>query len=192
MGWLRLVGSSKLQVSFAEYRLFYRALLQKRPVISPVCMHACIHTCMESINIYLRLRLHICRDFVGECVHSNSFACLHACLFVYLYVCCMYVCIKNGYVCQFTRVYRVNSYACMLACLYTYIYMYIYMYMYVRVCVYMYIYICIYLYIYLFIFIYMCVCVCVGSPVSAYHLSCLHRWPRVISPHSTASSSPPA
>ena len=33
MGWLRLVGSIKLQVSFAAYCLFYRALLQKRPVI---------------------------------------------------------------------------------------------------------------------------------------------------------------
>jgi len=33
MGWLRLVGSLKLQVSSAEYRLFYRALLQKRPII---------------------------------------------------------------------------------------------------------------------------------------------------------------
>ena len=33
MGWLRLVGSLKLQVSFAEYSLFYRALLQKRPTI---------------------------------------------------------------------------------------------------------------------------------------------------------------
>jgi len=31
--WLRLVGSFKLQVSFAEYRLFCRALLQKRPII---------------------------------------------------------------------------------------------------------------------------------------------------------------
>jgi len=31
MGWLRLVGSIKLQVSFAEYSFFYRALLQKRP-----------------------------------------------------------------------------------------------------------------------------------------------------------------
>ena len=28
MGWLRLVGSIKLCVSFAEYRIFYRALLQ--------------------------------------------------------------------------------------------------------------------------------------------------------------------
>jgi len=33
MGWLRCVGSLKLQVSFAEYRLFYRALLQLRPLI---------------------------------------------------------------------------------------------------------------------------------------------------------------
>jgi len=33
MGWLRSVGSLKLHVSFAEYRLFYRALLQKRPTI---------------------------------------------------------------------------------------------------------------------------------------------------------------
>ena len=33
MEWLRLVGSLKLQVSFAEYRLFYSALLQKRPII---------------------------------------------------------------------------------------------------------------------------------------------------------------
>ena len=33
MGWLRLVGSLKIYVSFAEYCLFYRALLQKRPII---------------------------------------------------------------------------------------------------------------------------------------------------------------
>jgi len=33
LGWLLLVGSIKLQVSFAEYSLFYRALLQKRLII---------------------------------------------------------------------------------------------------------------------------------------------------------------
>ena len=33
MCWLRLVGSCKLLVSFAEYRLFHTALVQKRPVI---------------------------------------------------------------------------------------------------------------------------------------------------------------
>ena len=32
MGWLRLVGSIKLQVSFAGYSLFHRSLLQKRPI----------------------------------------------------------------------------------------------------------------------------------------------------------------
>jgi len=32
-GWLRSVGWIKFQVSLAEYRLFYRALLQKRPII---------------------------------------------------------------------------------------------------------------------------------------------------------------
>ena len=33
MGWLRSVGLIKLQVSLAEYGLFHRALLQKRPII---------------------------------------------------------------------------------------------------------------------------------------------------------------
>jgi len=33
MGWLRFVGSFKLSVSFAKYRLFYRALLQKRLIL---------------------------------------------------------------------------------------------------------------------------------------------------------------
>jgi len=33
VGWLRLVGSLKLYASFAEYHIFYRALLQKRPII---------------------------------------------------------------------------------------------------------------------------------------------------------------
>ena len=36
MGWLQSVGSIKLEVSFAEYRLFYRALLRKRPIISSI------------------------------------------------------------------------------------------------------------------------------------------------------------
>ena len=38
MGWLRAVGSMKLQVSFAEYRLLYRALLQKRPIIQSILL----------------------------------------------------------------------------------------------------------------------------------------------------------
>ena len=33
MVWLQVVGSLKLYVSSAEYRLLYRARLQKRPMI---------------------------------------------------------------------------------------------------------------------------------------------------------------
>jgi len=33
IGWLLLVGPLKLDVSFAEYSLLYRAFLQKRPVV---------------------------------------------------------------------------------------------------------------------------------------------------------------
>ena len=33
MGWLQAVGSLESQVYFAEYSLFYKALLQKRPII---------------------------------------------------------------------------------------------------------------------------------------------------------------
>ena len=36
-GWLRSVGSIK-KVSFAEYRLFYRTLLQKRPIILSILL----------------------------------------------------------------------------------------------------------------------------------------------------------
>ena len=38
MGRLRLVGSITLQISFAEYRLFSRALLQKRPIILSILL----------------------------------------------------------------------------------------------------------------------------------------------------------
>ena len=38
IGWLRSVGSIKSFVSFAEYRLFYRSLLQKRLIILSILL----------------------------------------------------------------------------------------------------------------------------------------------------------
>jgi len=38
MGWLRSVGSIKLQVCFAQYCLFYRSILQKRPIILSILL----------------------------------------------------------------------------------------------------------------------------------------------------------
>ena len=61
MRWLRLVGSLKVYVSFAEYRLFHRAVLQEKPIIlrslptncsHPISVHALIEHMMgiESNN----------------------------------------------------------------------------------------------------------------------------------------------
>jgi len=56
MGWLRLVGSLNLEVFFAEYRLFYRALLQKRLGIlrsllieAAQYIYACSNDCLYHI-----------------------------------------------------------------------------------------------------------------------------------------------
>ena len=47
-GWLWLVGSLKIQVSFAEYRFFYRAFLQKRPIIlRSLLIEATPYMCMH-------------------------------------------------------------------------------------------------------------------------------------------------
>jgi len=57
MGWLRLVGSLKLLLSFPEYRLFYRALLQKR------------HNCEEPTN-----RSHLITKGLWEISHAHVHA----------------------------------------------------------------------------------------------------------------------
>jgi len=59
MSWLRLVGSLKSQVSFAEYSLFYRALLQERPRILCVC-HVCDVVWMISQYVIFIFPVHMC------------------------------------------------------------------------------------------------------------------------------------
>jgi len=60
MGWLRLVGSIS-QVSFAEKRLFYRALLQERPIISSILLTAA--------TSYMHVTFHICGMLVTFMLH---------------------------------------------------------------------------------------------------------------------------
>jgi len=67
MGWLRSVGSIKLYVSFAKCRLFYRSLLQKRPIILSILLtkatpytHAWVarvHTYRASVHIHIHARV---------------------------------------------------------------------------------------------------------------------------------------
>jgi len=82
IGWLRMIGSLNLYVSFAEYCLLYRALLRQRPIIlrsllivattyterqrsrgiyscvykkhayMQTCKHANIHTCNTSEEVW--------------------------------------------------------------------------------------------------------------------------------------------
>jgi len=76
MRWLRLVGSFKLYVSFAGYSLFYRALLQKRPIILRptnrshliarfykhamhllICVHTYAHKCAHTAHLKREIRV---------------------------------------------------------------------------------------------------------------------------------------
>jgi len=115
MGWLRLVGSFKLEVSFAEYSLFYMALLQKRPanlrsllIVATAYLHAwmsaasCAYTYTHSLKI---LFLYICRKYLYathrcpiykyECLRHGTCTCTYThTLKKYLYIC------RNIYICD--------------------------------------------------------------------------------------------
>jgi len=49
MGWLWLVGSIKLYVSFSEYSLFYRSLFQKRPIILSILLTEATHIALSRL-----------------------------------------------------------------------------------------------------------------------------------------------
>ena len=57
IGWVRLVGSLKLYVSFAEYSLFNRALLQERPIILRSLLSVTIHSIDDSYTLYRKLSI---------------------------------------------------------------------------------------------------------------------------------------
>jgi len=115
MGWVRLVGSLKQQVSFAEYSLFYRALLQKRPIVlrsllivaTPIHVshHArsvCVAVCCSALQcVAVRCSALQCvavccsalqcvavRCSVLQCVAgSNDVICVLL-IYILLYMCC--------------------------------------------------------------------------------------------------------
>jgi len=113
MGWLRLVGSLKLQVSFAEYHLLHRALLQKSPKILRslltvatsyaycVCryMYVYMHVCI-SVWMYVCMQacMFVCSFWcVGVCMHASTYLSMRACMDVGVCVCmytfvCVYIC----------------------------------------------------------------------------------------------------
>jgi len=75
MGRLQLVGSIKLQVSFAEYRLFYRALLQKRPIILSI-----LRT-VATPYLYYHKQMYV------YTLHKHVYICTHTTISAYVHVC---------------------------------------------------------------------------------------------------------
>ena len=102
--WLRLVGSLKLQVSFAEYRLFYRALLQKRPIILRRLLHVAHTWSSQSsvtssllnesyiISLYQLLMSHILYHCILHYItrlhiyYTTTYHLLYYCVIYYSYI----------------------------------------------------------------------------------------------------------
>jgi len=77
MGWLRLVGSLKLQVSLENIGLFCRALLKKRPImLRSLLIGATPYTYASGLSL------------VQSSCLAQRFVCvlLHMCIYVYIYV----------------------------------------------------------------------------------------------------------
>ena len=54
------IGSLKLKVSFAEHSLFYRALLQKRPIILRSLLRPVAHFLGQPLYVRVCLRERVC------------------------------------------------------------------------------------------------------------------------------------
>jgi len=89
------ISRLKLQVYFAEYSLFYRALLQKRPIIlrsllivaTPYVPISLVVSVSMSVSMSVRVRVCV-RVCVFVCVYVCAFVCtrLHLSLCVYVAV----------------------------------------------------------------------------------------------------------
>jgi len=101
MGWLELVGSIKLQVSFPEYRLFYRALLQKRPIILSILLTVATPY-SSGWSLPLTHTTHTQHtQHIHECItyrtrHARKHITYHICVFV-----CMLGVLVMGHTCVF-------------------------------------------------------------------------------------------
>jgi len=79
MGWLRFIGSLKSSFSFAEYRLCYRALLHKRPMILRSLLHvATPYMYTTSISCAIQLQRHVTFNLIRPTRPSNHLTSLRS------------------------------------------------------------------------------------------------------------------
>jgi len=79
MGWLWFVGSIKLHVSFAEYSLFCRALLQKRPVLLSILLTKATPYIFYRTNTFIYIYIYIC-------VSTYLCMCIYSCMYMHIYI----------------------------------------------------------------------------------------------------------
>jgi len=93
MGWLRSVGSIKLQISFTAYHFFYRALLQKRPIILSILLSEATPYKDLPNEIYIRIRVCTYSDLqpvalgVSFISFSNTWSVVHSFSNLNLFAC---------------------------------------------------------------------------------------------------------
>jgi len=81
MGWLRSVGLIKLQVSFAEFCLFYRALLHTRPIVLSILLTEAIPYPESHHLVSMRahsLSVSPTHTNTHTRTHTHTYACTHA------------------------------------------------------------------------------------------------------------------
>jgi len=153
MRWLWLVGSLKLQVFFAEHQLFYKALLQKRPIIlrsllivatpyvPALLMLLCV--CAHIAHVYIEY------DSKNKCVENKIWVDTIFFFWVFFGTHIQYMCKHSTRMCTHsTRILNMSPR------IFIYIYIYIYIYAHIaHVCIE---YESTHIYIYIYIYIYIC------------------------------------
>jgi len=173
------VGSLKSQVSFAEYSLFYRALLQKRPII---------WRSLPIIATKTRWILHLGLLSGGCACESviHMYMWVYVCIYTYVYVyMCMYVCIHiqhasiiaPGFIVWGLCMWISDTYIHVSICMYIYICICVCIYVFIFsmppslhlgflsggcacesvIAIYMWVYVCTYTYVYVYMYMYICI-----------------------------------
>ena len=103
MGWLRLVGSLRLRVSFAKEPYSTDDILRKKPIILSILLIVAtpyISNCVYT-HIFISLYIYVCMyhdTYMNVYIHIYLYQYAHICVYmcVYVYICvymCIYVCI---------------------------------------------------------------------------------------------------
>ena len=113
MRWLRSVGSLKLQIAFAEYRLFYRALLHKRPIIlrsllivdTPYVVIQSVYSYSKlQYNLFIRI---VCCNTICLFTQCVAIQRVYSCSVLHYNLCILMICCNT--ICIFAQFVAIQS-----------------------------------------------------------------------------------